>query len=44
MVAPDETYTDKLARLIETIEGAQGNIKEVVDQDTVSTNQGSTNL
>jgi len=39
MVAPDETYTDKLARLIETIEGAQGNIKEVVDQDTVSKEQ-----
>ena len=35
MVLPDETYTDKLARLIETIEAAQNNIKEVVDKDSV---------
>lgn len=39
MVLPDETYTDKLARLIETIEAAQNNIKEVVDKDSVSKEQ-----
>ena len=35
MVLPDESYGDKIARLIETIEAAQANIKEVVDKDSV---------
>jgi len=33
MVKPHENYADKIVRLIETIDGAQTNIKEVVDGD-----------
>jgi len=36
VVLPDETFTEKITRLIETIEAAQANIKEVVDGDNVS--------
>merc|ERR1712156_294212 len=35
-VQPDESYTDKIKRLIETIEAAQNSIKEVVDKDTLT--------
>ena len=33
MVQLDETYEEKLTRLLETIESSQINIKEVVDKD-----------
>ena len=36
MVAVDETTEEKVARLVETIENNQANIKEIVDGDTVS--------
>jgi len=39
VVQPDETFTEKITRLIETIEAAQANIKEVVDGDNVSLEQ-----
>jgi hypothetical protein len=35
MVAPDETYSEKLQRLFDTIDSAQTSIKEVVDGDSV---------
>ena len=35
VVQLDETYEEKLVRLLETIETSQGNIKEVVDKDTL---------
>jgi hypothetical protein len=35
VVQLDETYEEKLVRLLETIESSQGIIKEVVDKDTL---------
>ena len=35
-ILPDETYSEKITRLIETIEASQHSIKEVVDGDTVT--------
>ncbi len=31
----DETYEEKLHRLLDTIEGCQAHVKEVVDKDTL---------
>lgn len=33
-IAPDESYDDKIQRLLDTIEAAQNSIKEVVDGNT----------
>lgn len=38
-ILPDETYEEKIQRLLDTIDAAQQSIKEVVDGDTLDLEQ-----